>query len=220
MPKLANRARVATATTGTGTLTLGAATAGFQTFAAAGVVDTEEVAYLIEDGDAWEIGLGIYTATGTTLTRTVTESSNAGAALNLSGNATVAVIIRSQDLSLLATALQPTGTVTLTGGFDSDAHALGTITSGTVTPEVDGAGEENFKTLTNSGAFTLAPPSTSSDCTIRIHVINAASAGAITTTGFDKVFDPDSYATTNAKEYFFYIDHNATRDVLTIREIV
>lgn len=117
-------------------------------------------------------------------------------------------------------ALQPTGTVTLTGGFDSDEEALGTVTSGTVTPEVDASGKENFKSLTNNGAFTLAPPSTSAACCIRIHVINAASAGAITTTGFDKVFDPDTYATTNAKEYFFYIDHNATRDVLTIREIV
>ena len=117
-------------------------------------------------------------------------------------------------------ALQPTGNATLTGGFDSDEEALGTVTSGTVTPEVDAANKENFKSLTNNGAFTLAPPSTSSACCIRIHVINATSAGAITTTGFDKVFDPDTYATTNAKEYFFYIDHNATRDVLTIREIV
>jgi hypothetical protein len=109
---------------------------------------------------------------------------------------------------------------TLAAGFDGTPETLGTITSGTVTPEVDGDAKSNFKSLTNNGAFTLAPPSTSSDCTIRIHVINAASAGAITTTGFDKVFDPDTYATTNAKEYFFYIDHTATRDVLTIREIV
>jgi hypothetical protein len=113
-----------------------------------------------------------------------------------------------------------TGAATLTGGFDSTEQALGTITSGTVTPEVDAADQENFKTLTNNGAFTLAPPSTSSACCIRIHVINAASAGAITTSGFDAVFDPDEYTTTNAKEYWFYIDHNSARDTLTIRGIV
>lgn len=112
------------------------------------------------------------------------------------------------------------GAVTLTGGFDSDEEALGTITSGTVTPEVDASGKENFKTLTNNGAFTLAPPSTSSATTIRIRVINGASAGAITTTGFDKVNDPDSYATTNAKEYWFYIDHDSARSTLTVSEIV
>jgi len=126
------------------------------------------------------------------------------------------------NITALATlgAVPIAGTVTLTGGFDSDEEALGTITSGTVTPEVDASGKENFKTLTNNGAFTLAPPSTSSATTIRIRVINGASAGAITTTGFDKVNDPDSYATTNAKEYWFYIDHDSTRSTLTISEIV
>lgn len=118
-----------------------------------------------------------------------------------------------------AGAVMLTGNQTLTGGFDSDVEALGTA-SGTVTPEVDGANKENFKSLTNNGAFTLAPPSTSSDCTIRIHLTNGASAGAITTSGFDRVIDNDTYATTNAKEYWFIIDHNATRDTLTIVEIV
>jgi hypothetical protein len=113
-----------------------------------------------------------------------------------------------------------TGAATLTGGFDSTEQALGTITSGTVTPEVDAVDQENFKTLTNNGAFTLAPPSTSSACCIRIHVVNGASAGAVTTSGFDAVFDLDEYATTNAKEYWFYIDHNSVRDTLTIREII
>lgn len=115
--------------------------------------------------------------------------------------------------------LLPTVHRTLTAGYDSDVEALGTISSGTVTPEVDGAGEENFKTLTNDGAFTLSPPSTSSACCIRIRVINAASAGAITTSGFDAVYG-DAYETTNAKEYWFYIDHDGTRSTLTIKEIV
>jgi len=36
---------------------------------------------------------------------------------------------------------------TLAAGFDSDVEALGTITGGTVTPEVDGASKPNFKTV-------------------------------------------------------------------------
>lgn len=88
-----------TATTGTGTLTLGSAVDGYQTFAAAGVTDAAVVSYAIEDGTAWEIGTGTYTASGTTLSRTVTESSNAGSAINLSGNAVVFVTARAEDLA-------------------------------------------------------------------------------------------------------------------------
>ena len=98
MTKLVNRAKMTSATTGTGTLTLGSAVDGFQTFAAAGVVDGDVVRYVIEDGDAWEIGTGTYTASGTTLTRTVAESSNADAALNLSGDAVVFVGAAEADL--------------------------------------------------------------------------------------------------------------------------
>jgi len=89
MVKFANRASMETATTGTGTITLGAAVAMHQTFADAGVVDGDTVAYVIEDGVAWEIGTGVYSSTGPTLTRTVTESTNSDAALSLSGGATV-----------------------------------------------------------------------------------------------------------------------------------
>ena len=94
MVVLTNRAKVATSTSGTGTITLGAARDGYQTFAASGVSDGDVVRYVIEDGnDAFEIGTGTYTASGTTLTRTVTESSNSNNAINLSGNNDVSVFI-------------------------------------------------------------------------------------------------------------------------------
>lgn len=97
MTTLVNRAKMTTATTGTGTITLGSALAGFQTFAAAGVANTNSVRYVIEDGNDWEIGLGVYTSSGTTLSRTLNESST-GALLNLSGSATVYVTASALEI--------------------------------------------------------------------------------------------------------------------------
>lgn len=89
MALLYNLARMTTATTGTGTITLGSAVDGFLSFSAAGVSDADVVSYAIQDGSNSEIGTGTYTASGTTLTRTVLKSTNSDAAISLSGNAEV-----------------------------------------------------------------------------------------------------------------------------------
>ena len=100
MVTLVNRAKVSTATTGTGTITLGAAESGYQTFLEAGVSNADIVHYIIEDdnGASWEIGTGTYTASGTTLTRTVSESSNSGSAITLTGSAVVFVGATAEDI--------------------------------------------------------------------------------------------------------------------------
>jgi hypothetical protein len=97
MPKIVNRAYMTTATTGTGTITLGSAVGSFRSFAASGVVDGDVVRYVIEDGDNWEIGSGTYAASGTTLTRAVEDSSSGGTAITLTGSAVVFVTAVAAD---------------------------------------------------------------------------------------------------------------------------
>ena len=83
-----DRVKETTTTTGTGTVTLAGASAGFQSFAAIG--DGNTTYYAITSGNDYEVGLGTYTASGTTLSRdTVLESSNSGNKITLAGTSDV-----------------------------------------------------------------------------------------------------------------------------------
>ena len=130
MAKLFNRAKMTTSTTGSGTVTLSSAANGFQSFADAGVSDGDVIQYVIEEGSAWEIGTGTYSAAGTSLTRTPSESSNSGSAITLGGTAKVSITTVAADLNRLQNAGSDIVTVSASG-----AAVTGNIT---VTGTVDG----------------------------------------------------------------------------------
>ena len=80
-----DRVRETTTTTGTGTITLGGAATGFQSFSVIGDANTTFYTIQLANTNEWEVGVGTYTLSGTTLSRdTILESSNGGTAVNFS----------------------------------------------------------------------------------------------------------------------------------------
>ncbi len=122
--KLVNRAKMKVASGGAGVLTLGLACDGYQSFAAAGVTDQNKLRYTITDGVEWEIGVGTYTASGTTLARAVTESSNSGNAITCGVDAEIFVTMAAEDFTDNAA---PSFTSTTPAEIELTAGAVSTI---------------------------------------------------------------------------------------------
>ena len=79
-----DRVKETTTTTGTGTLTLAGAVTGFDSFADVG--DSNTTYYSCTDGTDFEVGIGTYTLSGTTLSRdTVFESSSTKITADVNG---------------------------------------------------------------------------------------------------------------------------------------
>ena len=82
---LADRVKETTTTTGTGTVTLDGASTGYQSFAIIGNGNTTYYTIAGQGTAEWEVGIGTYTSSGTTLARTtVLSSSNSNNLVNFS----------------------------------------------------------------------------------------------------------------------------------------
>jgi hypothetical protein len=75
---LADRVKETTIGAGTGTVTLLGASTGFQSFAVIGNANTTYYTIAGQTTSEWEVGIGTYTSSGTTLARTTVLSNSAG----------------------------------------------------------------------------------------------------------------------------------------------
>lgn len=82
-----DRIKETSTTAGTGAITLNGAEFGFQSFSVVGNGNTTYYAIVDSMSGAWEVGIGTYTSSGSTLSRdTVLESSNSGSLVSFSSN--------------------------------------------------------------------------------------------------------------------------------------
>ncbi len=177
-PSFKNRIGIASATTGTGTITLGAAESGYQAFAAGD--DGQSFDLVIEDGSAWEVARDcVYTHSGTTITRGTLEASSTGSALSLTGAAKVYVTrtaFREQQSTLAAR-----------GHIEGGLLAYSSTTAITVSACVINI---NGKLMESTGATTLTSGSTMIDL-----------AGSAVTLGASKCYFVYAYDNAGALEF-------------------
>jgi len=134
---IADRVRESTATTGTGTYTLAGAVTGYQSFSSV-CSDGDTVYYVVTDNSDYEIGVGTFTASGTTLARTtIYESSNSDAAVSWgSGDKQVFITVPASRFMYLDASGNYGSSLSITGSLDvTDAATTRTNL------DVDQAGE-------------------------------------------------------------------------------
>jgi hypothetical protein len=212
-----DRVQETTSTTGTGTLTLTGAVAGFQSFAVIGNGNTTY--YTIVSGSDWEVGIGTYTSSGTTLSRdTVLESSVGGTTkISVASGAQVFVTYPAEK----SVNLDASDNVT----------SLGTVSSGTWQGSTIGVAYGGTGVTSSSGANSVVLRDANQNITVnRLNQANTntTAAGGTTAltaassysqtlvgTGNQTYTMPDATTLTTGVDFVF--NNNAT-GTLTIRD--
>ena len=118
---LKDRVKETTSTTGTGTYTLAGAVSGFEAFSEIGNGNTTY--YACTDGTDFEVGIGTYTASGTTLARTtILQSSNSDNAVSWSSGTRTIFCTQPAEKALFLDGddVGRTETIELAGGATYD----------------------------------------------------------------------------------------------------
>lgn len=128
---IADRVRETTTTTGTGTVTLLGAALGYQSFSVVGNGNSTFYAIVGQGTTEWEVGIGTYTASGTTLSRdAVYSSSNSGSLVSFSAGIKDVFVTQPAEKSPLPRVSSTTSASTLTPNANAyNEYALTALAS-------------------------------------------------------------------------------------------
>tara|TARA_Y100000114_G_scaffold150758_1_gene166616 strand:- start:758 stop:1522 length:765 start_codon:yes stop_codon:yes gene_type:complete len=125
---LKDRVKETTTTTGTGTYTLAGAVTGFEAFSSVG--DGNTTYYACTDGTDFEVGVGTYTSSGTTLARTtILQSSNSDSAVSWSSGTKTIFCAQPAEKAVF---LDASGNIIAANGSALTALNASNLASGTV----------------------------------------------------------------------------------------
>jgi hypothetical protein len=128
---LKDRVKETTATTGTGAVTLAGAVTGFQPFSVIGDGNTTYYAIVDSGFGSWEVGIGTYTASGTTLSRdAVLESSNSGSLVSFAAGNKDVFVTYPAEVAVTTDGLQTLINKRI------DPRVFSTASASSVTPDV------------------------------------------------------------------------------------
>lgn len=143
---VADRVQETTTSTGTGTITLAGAVTGFQSFAAVGNGNNTFYTIADQSGSNWEVGIGTYTSSGTTLSRdTVLSSSNSGSLVNFSAGTKNVFVTQPSSRSAYAATVPSNGQLLIGNG---SGFSLATLAAGS---GISVSNSSGGITITNTG---------------------------------------------------------------------
>jgi hypothetical protein len=191
---LADRVKETTTTTGTGTITLLGASTGYQSFAAVGNANTTYYTIAGQTTSEWEVGIGTYTASGTTLSRdTILSSSNAGSAVTFSAGTKDVFVTYPAGRSVYVngTTVTPTNSGILpiaSGGTGSSSTTYASLTANVsgILPGANGGTNNGFTQFSGptTSLKTFSLPDASSTIVVQGGALGTPSSGTLTNCTF------------------------------------
>jgi hypothetical protein len=189
---LKDRVKEITTTTGTGTITLAGVSLGYQAFSVIGDGNTTYYCIAGRETSEFEVGIGTYTLSGTTLSRTtILSSSNAGLAVNFSAGTKDVFVVYPAGKSVnldasdnatalgtpasgVVTNLTGTASININGTVGATTPAAGAFTTLSATGAITYGGVTLSNAVTGTGSMVLSSAPA---------LVNPTVAGTVSATG-------------------------------------